>query len=223
MADEEARERAHEPELARGRVNRKGAAQIEREPDVQHLAPLARLGPRRARSVRPWREAPSAAARAHPVCVPSRDRASGSGPAPAARHAEHRAHQEERVPGNVRVDQRFRPLRIEVSAVMAVDVMLGVEVVDRSVAGSPPSSSSIEPRGRGVGQSAPAASRGADLSEQPLGPLRRARERGRRVLLKSVLVPAQRLRRKPSRLTGCPSSGLQSHEDEYRAEPCERK
>lgn len=99
------------------------------------------------------------------------------------------------MPGHVGVDQRLGPPRIEIPLVLAVLAVLGVEVEDRAIAG--PASRTrtrAEAGGQRAAADAPPAGSGADRASQPLGggPLGRAGNRDRRVLLESVFGTPQR-------------------------------
>lgn len=122
----------------------------------------------------------------------------------ASRHAEHEAHEHERPSRHVRKDERFGLPRLEVTVVVAVAAMLGVEVQARRVA-SPAQTSRVE-TGRGRRARIPPPSGDSlDLSPEARRgcSLRTIGERHGGVLEKTILRPSERLGRQSPRFAFC--------------------
>ena len=186
-------------ELAGRCVNRESATQVAGQPDMQHLAAPPKLGARRAGAIRSWRKAPLVSPNTNGVRMPPRDRPAGRPPVAPARHAEHKAHEHERPPRNVRVDEGLRAARFQERVVSAVAAVLGMKVVDRAVARAAPDRVRIESGRSSSAWLAPAPRSPTDLRQQP----ERSRVLGgrggreRRILEQAVLRPANRPRREP--------------------------
>ena len=190
------RQQARNAKLRLRRVDRERAPQISREPEVHHLAPVADFRARRARAVCSWRESALCAARADTMPMPPCDRASRRRAVHSPRQREHHADEHQGASRNVGVDQRLRPIRVEVDAVAAVRTVLRMEVADRPRGPRLPAGI-VEPGGVSGARVAPRShgcpTVGQQLLRRPA--LRRSRKRESRVLVQEVSEPAERSRR----------------------------
>ena len=133
-----AREVSRAAELGLRCADREGAAEVLREPDVEHLARALRESrARRAFPAGRWPQAALLALLAHDVGMPAHDRPGRRrSDLPVAR-APHGADEGEPAARRVRVDQGLGTREVEDRATARLLVALGMEVEDALVAGLP--------------------------------------------------------------------------------------